>query len=510
MAVKELNLLMTYPVKWSIYKVMRDYIQNFYDAIGFNRFSDDFKYFYNEEKKELVMISQVDFDKEWLLYIGTSSKRGTDTGYAGKFGEGFKIASLVAYRDFHLSVTMESRTWKIKVTEKEKKIDNKSVFCLAYDITKQPAIEGARLVLDGVDKENYEIFLSVLKDFYYIENPLFGELIAENDSCAVYGTKKTEKGVYRRGRVYVGYQYRESICFPIIVCNHTYSVSGDDRDRDHLNSRQTEECVMDVIDQLDSAQAFEVLQRLRKFWNGNRRDGCKISPKEIVERLIEIASSNDEVKDKFKAMYDEEVVADITTNYWLSDHKVRIAKLWFRDSKYYGKRAVVLPEFVDMGIKDIHMMCREANGYEVTEEPGNREWKFISLLEKVATKYFSDIYQYDELPYCMMFTKTDLALEGLAETRKLRTKSRNAFGLTTKRKIDTVYLLKDVLWGDSFGTALSVYLHELLHQYGGDSSMQFHKALYIMNMRMLEKAEELKVYSERWKRIHKRGGRKHA
>ena len=33
MAVKELNLLMTYPVKWSIYKVMRDYIQNFYPEL---------------------------------------------------------------------------------------------------------------------------------------------------------------------------------------------------------------------------------------------------------------------------------------------------------------------------------------------------------------------------------------------------------------------------------------------------------------------------------------------
>lgn len=29
-----LNIVMTYPVKWSKYNVFRDFIQNFYDSVG--------------------------------------------------------------------------------------------------------------------------------------------------------------------------------------------------------------------------------------------------------------------------------------------------------------------------------------------------------------------------------------------------------------------------------------------------------------------------------------------
>ena len=29
----DLNLIMSYPVKWNIYKILRDYIQNLYDSV---------------------------------------------------------------------------------------------------------------------------------------------------------------------------------------------------------------------------------------------------------------------------------------------------------------------------------------------------------------------------------------------------------------------------------------------------------------------------------------------
>ncbi|MCM1235953.1 MAG: hypothetical protein NC489_38170 [Ruminococcus flavefaciens] len=51
----KLNLVMTYPVRWSVEHIMQDYVQNFYDALGAENFARDFVYLYDEERRELRM-----------------------------------------------------------------------------------------------------------------------------------------------------------------------------------------------------------------------------------------------------------------------------------------------------------------------------------------------------------------------------------------------------------------------------------------------------------------------
>lgn len=85
----KLNLVMTYPVRWSRTHVMQDYIQNFYDITGAEKFSQDFNYCYNEKSQTLRMKSNKGFSAEWLQYMGVSTKREDNGSYtAGKFGEG--------------------------------------------------------------------------------------------------------------------------------------------------------------------------------------------------------------------------------------------------------------------------------------------------------------------------------------------------------------------------------------------------------------------------------------
>ena len=85
--IKKLNIAITYPVKWTHYAVMRDYIQNFFDATGHSEFQNAFKYQY--ENQVLVMSAEKGFEKEWLFFMGASTKRDTEGKYAGKFGEGY-------------------------------------------------------------------------------------------------------------------------------------------------------------------------------------------------------------------------------------------------------------------------------------------------------------------------------------------------------------------------------------------------------------------------------------
>jgi hypothetical protein len=89
------NLVYDYPIRWSKYKVLRDFVQNFYDSIGYHEWNSRFKYSYRSG--ELSMTAEgVSFSYEWLVPIGASTKRDGSNAYSGYFGEGFKIASLNA------------------------------------------------------------------------------------------------------------------------------------------------------------------------------------------------------------------------------------------------------------------------------------------------------------------------------------------------------------------------------------------------------------------------------
>ena len=87
------NIVMTYPVHWTKYQVLRDFVQNFYDSVGHIDWRQRFCYEYNNSVI-YMWIKNVSFNYEWLMHIGASTKTGHSKEYAGFFGEGFKIASL--------------------------------------------------------------------------------------------------------------------------------------------------------------------------------------------------------------------------------------------------------------------------------------------------------------------------------------------------------------------------------------------------------------------------------
>ncbi|MFI3238658.1 MAG: hypothetical protein R3Y47_11665, partial [Lachnospiraceae bacterium] len=83
-----LNIVMTYPVYWNRYSVLRDFIQNFYDSTDREHFADVFEYQYDDKKQLLKMwIDGITFNYEWLLHIGASTKTSNSADNAGYFGE---------------------------------------------------------------------------------------------------------------------------------------------------------------------------------------------------------------------------------------------------------------------------------------------------------------------------------------------------------------------------------------------------------------------------------------
>lgn len=154
-----LNIVMSYPVHWSRYNVLRDFVQNFYDSVDTNQWHELYHYDYDADKEMLSMnVDGVEFSYEWLLHIGASTKTVNSDKYAGYFGEGFKIASLCAIRDYNWKVEMYSGAWMLEVITLDQKIDNQPVKVLAYRLSQDQRIEGSRLILYSVSESEYAIF----------------------------------------------------------------------------------------------------------------------------------------------------------------------------------------------------------------------------------------------------------------------------------------------------------------------------------------------------------------
>ncbi len=496
MAVRKLNMVMTYPVNWGEYEVMDNFVQNFYDALGMDRFSDRFHASF--ENGTIVMKSDVGFSKDWLFYIGASTKRDGNRKHAGKFGEGFKIAALVAMRDMGLGVCMESRDWKMTVTEADDTIDGKPVKVLAYDIVERPYEETSVLTLTCATQEHYDELFGMINHFYYESNGYFGRCIAKGENYAVYTAVKTPNDKRIFGGLFLNLQHRESFSVPSYFCLHSYDVPGDDRDRGSLPYWIVIDAVREVINYLTPEESLEVLELYRSYWfDYYGRNGIpRFNWHYVLSDLIKNISSDRDALMRFQEKYSSSLVAESCWALY-SPHKKAIAHEWFRRSDYSERRRVG-SVFVRLGIIDLYTLCFENGGFEEVTLPNERQKKRVDILRNIAGKFFHNIICYDELPECQIILNAKSPLAGKADSYKEKDMYYNSIGLRVVLRIRRVYLLDRYIEEDSLVTVLPVYIHELLHQYGGDSSVQFRRALIKMNEIIAENRKEILGFESEW------------
>ena len=491
------NILIKYPVHWTEYTVMNNFVQNFYDAIGPESFSEAFHHKYSDGT--IYMESDIGFSKEWLYFMGASSKRNTDNAYAGRFGEGFKIASLVGYRDYGLDISMESQDWRITVSEGEIAVAGVNEKVLQYVVEERPYKNNTLLVLKGATQKIYEIMKYEMEQFYYENNPQFERLISKGDGFAVFRARAGRSGD-TKGGVFVNLQKRGVFHYPVFFCNHKYDVLGDDRDREYLSNSELMKVIVSVVKKIDARVALEILEMFRPVWWGyHDRKWNGNDWKKVLTELICVIKHDKDVLTEFLNRYKNSIVVDVATEY-TNNYQRGVALIWFSRSEF-SKRSKVGNIFAELGIDSIYGLCKENGGFVCEREAFGTEIKKIELLEKVAGKYFSDIYCYDELPKCVVLTNKNAIVLGQALSLIEKRRLFNKKGLKVKRRIETVYLLDSILDEGTFSEVLPVYLHELLHQFGGDSSVAFHQALRDMNEVFLKKVEVISKYEECWKTI---------
>lgn len=501
-----LNLIMSYPVKWNRYKVFRDFIQNFYDSVPYDEFIKRFSYKFEDGVLRLEC-SNVKYNYEWLLHIGASTKTNSSENSAGYFGEGFKVAALCGRRDFGYDIEVSSSNWNIHVTESDILIDGNIAKTLAYELERYDKEEkNSILILRNLDEEDYELFITALYSFYYIGNPLLGEKIYSDDKCAIYKRSEVEKpyhypstfSVYGNGIVFAAFQARGSLKEDLIYCYHDHK--SDDRDREFFSEISNIDIIVQCIYCITPEVAKELLIMHKRLWYSYPKEkfGYR-SYYTVIKNLIFKMEKDSDIVKEFIDEYPKLLFAEKLT---LSDRRSlnerKYCLNWIKNNKDYS---LVQDTFKYIGVQSIESKCREEDILPRVSMPEKLETKYIKLLEECAKEIFLGFFNTTDLPNCMVINNLNASVSGYASLIKNKEKTHNLYGYLYKYEIQRVCIKSSNLQKDRFSTALSVYIHELCHTFGGDKSEVFSYALTDALEILIEKHDVVERYRKMWEEV---------
>lgn len=491
--IVQLNILTTYPVNWDRQQMITDFVQNFYDSIGSERFGRDFTYELRDGV--LTMSGGKGFDKEWLYYLGVSSKHAGDGNFAGGFGEGFKIAALTAIRDFNLEISMESRNWRMHVTTKAGQIEGKNVEFLAYAINERSFSEDAVLFIKNADQSLLEMTEKAVNRFYYDENKYFGKCLYKHGPYAIYETTGNNAGA-----LYTSRQYRSKLDVPLIICNNSFEPEEDDRDRKSLSLHDTRISIQQVMRAVPPETALIVLEKLKSVWYRTRQThGRSINWQYSLKYLINKISLFEYTRREFEEKFGKNLI--IPYDRYYSPSEQRIARSWYQMNNLSSKYRLVSDSFSVLGVRTICQLCDKEKGFITERLPYRQETALINVLKEAVRGVLSELIGTEDWPECYILTNKEAPASGYAALEKTqRTKSENR-DFTVVARAGRIAVHCSLLKADCFAQAFVTYSHELLHRYGGDSTMQFHLAIVRMNELILDHTEILEECEEKWRKI---------
>lgn len=499
-----LNLILDYPVKWSKYKVLRDFIQNFYDSIGHHRWHDDFSH--EVINRQLIFRSlNVDFSYDWLIHIGASTKRDNNALYAGYFGEGFKIASLCAVRDYQWKIEMASRDWELEVITSSIDVDDRKLTTLAYSVIKNTAVRKDTVLRIYPFQANDEAILeSALLSFFYEENPLFGEKIWSSPEIAVFQRSKIAKpynypstsNYSGEGIIFAGYQALGSLEYPLIFCHHRFRLN--DRERNTFFKMDVVQVINAVVDHVSSEAAVKILYIFKNLWYRYPQKKYDFeSYFSIIKKLVRIISRSSEQTSLWKERNPHLLVARLVKGKDIAAYNLRRQALnWLSHSD--NEYRLVQEGFIALGYPVLEEICEKNGGLSIVREPLAEEIPLIILLEEFTTMLFKGFFGNEGLPSCKIIKTEEAVWRGMALCVPLKKYVVNPAGIKIRFSLPYIAMKSRLFTQFSFHEALSTYLHELAHVFGGDQSASFSRGVSEILDYIIKSARLVEDFSAKW------------
>jgi len=491
-----LELAVDYPIKWDFQKVLRDFIQNFYDAIGPDKFGTDFDYNYEKSGGSYKLRMKIDgqpFSHELLSYIGSSTK-SDDGNTIGKYGEGFKMSCLSAYK-MGMSITMHSEDWEISPATYTETIDGHKIEMFGYKLKHVNSDGITSLVIDNIHEKYHNILQEGLLDFFYPENPLFGEIIGKGDNYSIYSrsSKRIPCGQYEpslKGVLYINNLARGRLFFPLIV-NFKMKYASDIRSRPTLDEMDTYADLYECMEEWEPAYSATVLRMLQDSWsdapsarysdNTNYYYICQLVRNIVKDKAV----AETFAKEMEKYCYFEKKTGDNLRNTCISE-----AKRWWK-SNPNGKREIN-PIFRLLGAENIVESYLQSNTNSF-RTPTKQEQDKYSILSKCITTiipFLSD----DDVP------SVEIDPEGTAEYSPLQFASRvyKKKSGGKRYKINKLILREQDFEKEAFHTTLLKLSEDMLQIYGSGRSAKYNAVFTSLGEYLLKGSMVIDKAQQAW------------
>ena len=500
MSIIPLEIAMDYPVEWNFEKILRDLIQNFYDSIGYKNFDSEFIYSWSKNSDGNIDLEMKTFgrpfDYQWLIYIGGSTKTDSPGRYIGMYGEGFKVCMLNLLRAGNYKVIMESSDWKLTPCAYSKELDGQNIEMLAYDMQKRIDDEWTRLTLKNVPYKYIRQIEEAKLNFFYPENPLIGREICTSDTYSIYKRSEMkipcEKPAYNyKGILFCNFLARAPLEFSLIILVKKNMKESDERDRELLFREKVKEIVMEVFEELQAEEAYEVLNIMKSYWNDIPKCAIDINTwyYAICELVRRISSSN-EVTEKFlrdnnDLVYIERKKSDKRVNKIIDE-----TKAWYRQNE---KGTLVNPIFRLLGAKslmDEYMEECLSAFVKPSEKEKNRIYLLMELLEQITP-----IKLYDDRPEILLRRCKKQNRKPLWFSERIYCHSKTS---KRKYKINVIVLEHEDFEDGEFYKTLMKFIDILVYAFGTAKSEVTNIILTEFGAVLIDYRGKIAEYEERW------------
>ncbi|TFG29668.1 MAG: hypothetical protein EU532_02710 [Promethearchaeota archaeon] len=450
-------------VDWSAMEIVRDFLQNFYDANPINDIKIIIK------KRTVTVHAPAEFDYKSLIYLG-SDKGNEDIG---QYGEGFKAATLNAMRNHHCIVHVHIKDKLLEFYFQEEEIGDTLKKVIMCRLKTVPAINGSKLILTNCSAEIVEEFKFGLNYFYYPENALFGTQITKSrNDIFIYRSLYDDKG-------YVFYRklLRSKLDVPlVIVCNRRYKSIDEkikhDRDRKAFNEKVLELLLRYVLKQV----WYEAIIPLLEPWWANGH---------MILRILSSGYRHQHYSfpDNYYAKHSRAEIRDY-------EMQMKVDQL---EREFQKKGDIQCPGYMaKLGMKNATSIIRERMA-EIkrrhhtlyTRKPTELEVKALNLLKDYIKNIDSILtHRYSHAHYTIGDSE-----EIVGQLRVERSYRSNDIFLSK------YFFLK------SFSKALAILIHEWSHIYGFDGSRTFTDALTALMAGIIKQRHHLDEIEEKWNNL---------
>jgi hypothetical protein len=179
------------------------------------------------------------------------------------------------------------------------------------------------------------------------------------------------------------------------------------------------------------------------------------------------------------------------------------ARSWL--SQQSTRYVLVKKTFSKLGYPSLEELCEKAGGFVVDESVKNPLQKeSFQILEDLCKEIFKGFFIVEQWPIPKIIINPNASYHGMAVLHKKKIFVKNSMALSIKYDVGEIYLKKEILCAEGFFDALSSYVHELCHMFGGDASASFSYALTYSIEILMQKHDNVISAKSQWEDVYSR------